>query len=104
MTPLGSPSSPEKPGIFAATQLITALGGPNRGVLLGCGEESRALYGLDHLLYGHDAFLIRHAGEFLFETHFCALDALQPFQGLLDHEGSGPSRHAVNPQVSDGGL
>lgn len=77
---------------------------PWRGLLLGRGEEAHPFYGLDHLLDGHGPLLIGHAGELLLETYFSTPDTFQPFQGLLDHDGAGPSRHAVNPQESYGGL
>lgn len=73
-------------------------------LLLRCGDKARAFHRFHHLLYSHDALLIGDASELVFETHLCVCDALQPFQGLLDHEGSGPSRHTVNPQIRDGGL
>lgn len=81
-----------------------ALEDPNKGVLSGRGEKACALHSLDHLVDGHDAFLIRHTGELLLETDLCTFDALQPLQGLLDHDGTGPSRHAIDPQESDSGL
>lgn len=90
--------------MFTPKYLITVLGSPNQSVLLGRSGESCLLHGLDHLLDSHNTLFIRYAGEFLLKTHVCACDALQPFQGLLDHEGSGASRHAVDPQVSDGSL
>lgn len=72
--------------------------------LLRPGPKARILHSLDHLFDDHDALLIGHAGELLPETYFSTPDTLQPLQGLLDHKGSGPSRHAVDPQVGDGSL
>ena len=72
--------------------------------LLRRGDKARVLHSLDQLLYSYDFSLIRHAGELVLETDLCTSDSLQPLQGLLDHKGSGPSRHAVDPQVGDGSL
>lgn len=58
--------------------------------------EAETIYGLDHLRDGdlcgvecHDRFLRP-------EAHICPTHACQPFQGLLDRGGSGPSGHPVH--------
>lgn len=66
--------------------------------------EPETIYGLDHLrdrdlrrIEGHDRLL-------RLEAHVCSTHAFQPFQGLLDRDGSGASRHAVDPEDDRGGC
>lgn len=91
--------------ISLSTQNRTCSGGGiRRLVLLWRSAKSNPLHGVNHLFGGDDTFLIRHSSEPLLKTHLSACDAFQPLQGLLNHKGSDPSGHAVNPQVGDGRL
>jgi hypothetical protein len=58
--------------------------------------EAKTTYGGDHLLDG-DLCGVEGHGRFLrFEAYVGSIHALQPFQGRLDRDGSGPSRHSIN--------
>ncbi len=83
-----------------------SLCGPNSGQA-GVGHsfdrcvEAEAIHGINHLLDGdlggfeHDDRLSRS------KAHVCPTHTLQPFQGLLDRDGSAASRHPFDRE--DGG-
>ena len=58
--------------------------------------EAETLYGRDHLLDGDLGGVEGHDRLLRLEAYVCPIHALQPFQGLLDRDGSGPSRHSIN--------
>jgi hypothetical protein len=58
--------------------------------------EAKTLYGHDHLLDGDLGGVEGHYRLLRLEAYICAIHALQPFQGLLDRDRSGPSRHSIN--------
>ena len=54
------------------------------------------IYGLDHLRDRNLRGIERHEGFLRLETHVGSTHTFQPFQGLLDRDGSGTSRHTLN--------
>jgi hypothetical protein len=58
--------------------------------------EAKTLSGRDHLLDGDLSGVESHDRLLRLEAYVCPVHALQPFQGLLDRDGSGPSRHPIN--------
>ena len=64
-------------------------------VLLQRRAEAKTIYGRDHLLDGDLGGVEGHHCLLRLEAYICSIHALQPFQGLLDRDGSGPSRHSI---------
>jgi hypothetical protein len=60
--------------------------------------EAKTPYGRDHLLDGNLGGVEGHHRLLRPEAYVCPIHALQPFQGLFDRDGSGPSRHSINSQ------
>src|SRR5215468_11977728 len=58
--------------------------------------EAKTTYGGDHLLDGDLGGIEGHDRFLRLETYVRPIHAIQPFQGLLDRDGSGPSRHSIN--------
>jgi len=58
--------------------------------------EPRARYRIDHLFDGDLLGIERNDRFFLTKTDVGSIHALQPFQGLLDRDGSRASRHALD--------
>ena len=58
--------------------------------------EANALHRRDHLLDGDLGGVEGHDRFLRLEADVRPIHALQPFQGLLDRDGSGPSRHSIN--------
>ena len=58
--------------------------------------EAKAINSRDHLLDGDLGGVEGHYRLLSLEAYVCTIHALQPFQGLLDRDGSGTSRHAVH--------
>jgi hypothetical protein len=58
--------------------------------------EAKTPYGRDHLLDGDLSGVESHDRLLRLEAYVCPVHALQPFQGLLDRDWSGPSRHSIN--------
>ena len=58
--------------------------------------ETKTIYGRDHLLDGDLGGVKGHHRLLRLETYICPIHAIQPFQGLLDRDGSGPSRHSID--------
>jgi hypothetical protein len=66
------------------------------GRILERSAESETVYGLSHLVDGYLPGVECHDRFLRLETHVGSTHTLQPFQGLLDRDGSGTSRHAVH--------
>ena len=58
--------------------------------------EAKTTYGGDHLLDGDLGGVEGHDRFLRLEAYVRPIHAIQPFQGLLDRDGSGPSRHSIN--------
>lgn len=72
-------------------------------VLLQRRAETKTIYGRDHLLDADLGGVEDHHRLLRPEVHICPIHALQPFQGLLDRDGSGPSRHSIDGEDDGGG-
>jgi len=91
----------------SSTLHVSNVPGPDNGRLLSAWlpllrlprrAKAKTLYGHDHLLDGDLSGVVGHHRLLRLETYICAIHALQPFQGLLDRDGSGSSRHPLNSQ------
>jgi len=60
--------------------------------------KAEAIHGVNHLVDGHLRGVERDGRFFRSKAHIRATHTLQPFQGLLDRDGSGPSRHPLDCQ------
>jgi hypothetical protein len=58
--------------------------------------EAKTIYGRDHLLDADRGGVEGHHRLLRLEAYIGPTHALQPFQGLLDRDGSGPSRHSID--------
>ncbi len=48
-----------------------------------------------HIFSRNPLLIVKDISPLLLEAHGRLLDAVQPFQGLFDHRGSGPSSYAI---------
>ena len=66
--------------------------------------KAEAIHGVNHLLDGNLRGVERDRRFFRSKTHIRSTHTLQPFQGLLDRDGSAPSRHPLDCQDHGGGV
>src|SRR5881628_2460360 len=66
--------------------------------------KAEAIHRVNHLLDGNLRGVERDRRFFRSKTHIRSTHTLQPFQGLLDRDGSAPSRHPLDCQDPGGGV
>lgn len=62
-------------------------------------SETSAANGANHILDPNLLWIEKNIRPFLLEAYGRLIDAFQPYQGLFDHRGSGPSDHALHSQA-----
>lgn len=81
--------------------MVTRLDGiepSHRALLMKARRKANVFDGHDHLLHTDLVRFIAHHGLLLRKARLCLFHTWQPFQGLLDQERSGRSRHALHVQ------
>lgn len=84
-----------------AVSMVTRLDGietADRALLTKARRKANVFDGHDHLLHTDLVRFIAYHGLLLRKARLCLFHTWQPFQGLLDQQRSGRSRHALHVQ------